>query len=315
VNAGGNSAYSAIAGATTLDTPPVAPTGLAAAAQSSSQIDLTWTDNATNEGGYRVERCTGASCSDFAEIATLPANSVGYQNTGLSAATTYVYRVRAVNTAGNSAYSNTSSSTTAPIAPSVTTNAATSVTETGFTMNGSVNPNGVETSAYFEWSTDPLFNSPSTTTSNSVGSGSSLVPISATVTSNLCGTTFYYRAVAVNTTPVTSRGTASSATLSACTTPATPTATGPGTTTSPGPTVAAGTVTMSWTAVGNATYYNVIVRDEQANTVVVNQNPTTNSYGVIFIGGGHQYSWTVTACNSAGCNSTYTVPLFFTTPP
>ena len=92
--------------------PPAAPTALAAAAVSTSQINLSWTDNATTEDGFRIERCAGAGCTGFAEIATVGANVVSYQNTGLTASTSYSYRVRAYNVGGTSPYSNTATATT-----------------------------------------------------------------------------------------------------------------------------------------------------------------------------------------------------------
>ena len=66
-------------------TPPAAPTSLAATAVSSSQINLTWTDSDSTEQGFKIERCTGAGCSDFAQIATVGANVTSYANTGLTA--------------------------------------------------------------------------------------------------------------------------------------------------------------------------------------------------------------------------------------
>ena len=48
----------------------------------------------------------------FAQIATVGANVKTYANTGLSSYTSYYYRVRAYNAAGNSAYSNTASART-----------------------------------------------------------------------------------------------------------------------------------------------------------------------------------------------------------
>ena len=90
-------------------TPPAAPTSLAATAVSSSQINLTWADSDATEQGFKIERCTGAGCSDFAQIATVGANVTSYSNTGLTASTSYSYRVRAYNAAGDSDYSNTAS--------------------------------------------------------------------------------------------------------------------------------------------------------------------------------------------------------------
>jgi hypothetical protein len=95
------------------------PTNLTATALSTSRIDLTWTDNATAETGYKIERSTDGTT--FTQIAVLPANYQAYSNTNLPAATTYTYRVRANKSADNSAYSNTASATTQPT-PAAPTN-------------------------------------------------------------------------------------------------------------------------------------------------------------------------------------------------
>lgn len=83
---------------------PAAPSGLQAAAQSTSEILVSWTDNSTNETGFRLERKTLGGT--FQEIASLPANTTSHTVSGLTAATQYVFRVRAVNGANFSAYSN-----------------------------------------------------------------------------------------------------------------------------------------------------------------------------------------------------------------
>jgi len=91
--------------------PPDAPTGLSAAAVGSSRIDLTWGDSSTNETGFEVER--RAPGGSFARIATVGANTTGFQNTGLVPGSTFEYQVRAVNGAGASAYTSVASATTA----------------------------------------------------------------------------------------------------------------------------------------------------------------------------------------------------------
>ncbi len=111
-NAGGDSAYSNPDDATTLAPPPTAPTNLTAKAVSRSQINLAWTDKSTNENGFKIERCTGVACTNFVQKATVGANITSYTDTGLSPRTTYRYRVRAYNAAGNSTYSNTAKATT-----------------------------------------------------------------------------------------------------------------------------------------------------------------------------------------------------------
>ena len=123
-NTGGDSAYSNTASATTsaTSTAPSAPSNLTATAVSSSQINLAWLDNSTNETGFKIERAT-ASSGPWSQIATLGVNIVSYQSTGLAASTPYYFRVRAYNTGGDSAFSNTASATTqtstsVPAAPS-----------------------------------------------------------------------------------------------------------------------------------------------------------------------------------------------------
>ncbi len=91
-------------------TSPTAPTGLAAVAVSSSQIDLTWTDNSDNEDGVRIERSTDGTI--WSEIATVGADVTSYSDTGLAPATTYNYRVVAFNIKGDSGPSNVVDATT-----------------------------------------------------------------------------------------------------------------------------------------------------------------------------------------------------------
>ena len=96
-------------------TAPSAPSSLTATPASGTQINLSWTASTDNVGvtGYQVERCQGAGCSSFALITT--ATGTTYNDTGLTAGTSYTYRVRATDAPGNlSAYSNTATQTTTP---------------------------------------------------------------------------------------------------------------------------------------------------------------------------------------------------------
>jgi len=77
------------------------------------QINLSWTASTDNVAvtNYLVERCQGASCSNFAQIAT--PTTASYNDTGRSPSTTYRYRVRAQDVVPNfSAYSTIASATT-----------------------------------------------------------------------------------------------------------------------------------------------------------------------------------------------------------
>jgi titin len=113
-NTVGDSDYSNTASAVTQAAPavPAAPTNLVATAVSRSQINLAWTDNATSESGFYVERCKGATCNNFARIATVGVDGKSYSSTGLTKNTTYRYRVQAYNATGASAYSNIASAKT-----------------------------------------------------------------------------------------------------------------------------------------------------------------------------------------------------------
>jgi len=99
-----------------------APSNLVAMATDSTIVDLTWLDNADNETGFTVQRCAGAGCINFTTIATLPANSSSYPVSGLSAETTYRFRIRAFNNRGNSTFSTIATVVTlaAPINPAIT---------------------------------------------------------------------------------------------------------------------------------------------------------------------------------------------------
>ncbi|NUN70972.1 MAG: T9SS type A sorting domain-containing protein [Bacteroidetes bacterium] len=87
---------------------PAAPSSLTATIASSTQINLLWTDNAVNEEGFAVERSLNGTT--WTVIDTTEPNSSSFANTGITSTTQYYYRVRALNTFGVSAYSNTVSS-------------------------------------------------------------------------------------------------------------------------------------------------------------------------------------------------------------
>ncbi|MBN1672207.1 MAG: fibronectin type III domain-containing protein, partial [Kiritimatiellae bacterium] len=117
-NSAGNSAYSNVAGATTTDNPPAAPSNLAAAALSISQIKLTWADNSNNEVKFELQRSLDGSA--WTEIAEPAANATAYTDSGLAAGTQYYYRVNASNAAGDSPNSNVASATTqAAVIPNI----------------------------------------------------------------------------------------------------------------------------------------------------------------------------------------------------
>lgn len=114
----GTSTQSVTVSDSSQPTAPAAPTNLTGSAQKEGKgkrattvaVNLSWTDNASNENGFAIERCveTGSKrnkvCS-FSQIATTGANTTSFSDTSVPSGTVK-YRVRAFNGAGNSAYTN-----------------------------------------------------------------------------------------------------------------------------------------------------------------------------------------------------------------
>ncbi len=90
--------------------PPTAPSNPEATATSTSQIALSWTDTSDNELGFAIERSEDSS--SFSEIARTAANTTSYQDTNLTAGTTYYYRFVSYNAEGSSAPSSVVQATT-----------------------------------------------------------------------------------------------------------------------------------------------------------------------------------------------------------
>jgi hypothetical protein len=171
--------------------PPAAPYDLGvapSAAQPTSSLVLTWTDAASTETGFRVERSTNGTT--FSQIASPGANVVSFTDSGLAAATTYFYRVRAYNGAGASTYSNiasraTAAVTTPPAAPSGPTPASGAVNVTATTVSWAAASGATSYDLYFGTNSNPPLRSTTSATSVSVGKLSA-------------GVTHYWRVVAKN---------------------------------------------------------------------------------------------------------------------
>ena len=107
VTGGRLNAYKSLSGAVPLE-PPAAPSVLTAT-PFTNRVELAWTDNATNETAFVLERRSGSS--GFTAIAALAANTTSRTDTNVMGGVTYVYRVKATNAAGSSAYSSEASAT------------------------------------------------------------------------------------------------------------------------------------------------------------------------------------------------------------
>jgi chitodextrinase len=160
-------------------TAPSAPGSLAAVAAGGTQINLNWSASSDNVGvtGYLVER--QPSGGSFTQVGTPTA--ITFSDTGLTAGTTYSYRVRAKDAVGNlSAYSSVASATTTaadtqpPSVPSnlsVTAAGSTNinVTWTASTDNVGVTGYRVERSQGTGSTTYTQVGTPSTASFNDVG--------------------------------------------------------------------------------------------------------------------------------------------------
>lgn len=178
---------------------PIPPTNLSGQVVSNTQINLSWIDNSTNELGFKIERKSGAGV--FAEIGNVNANTINFNDVGLSPNTSYTYRIYAFNTVGNSPiYSNevtlnTSSQTGSSL---ITTTNLSGITSASALCGGTISttiPNQAVSSRGVIWSTSPnpgLLSIGSKTT-DGIGTGT----FESLITGLTANTTYYVRAYAV----------------------------------------------------------------------------------------------------------------------
>lgn len=139
----------------TVDAPPGAPSGLQASVVQ-GQIEVTW-DGVTDSdlAGYTVYRAP-FSFGDVSQATALNdalSTETTFTDAEVTNGTTYYYRVTAVDEVGlESEPSNADSARVSASLPTATTDEVTDVTDVGAQFNGTVDPNGSETSVMFEYS-------------------------------------------------------------------------------------------------------------------------------------------------------------------
>src|SRR5262249_23159121 len=128
---------------------------------SDTRVDLSWTDQSSDETGFSIERCVGtaAACiasGSFGQAGQSAPNIPAFSDNALKGSTTYSYRVRAFNLNGNSDYSNVVEATPQPTPPPPTVTVSVPVptaTEAGttkgvFRISRGVSPNSALTVSF-----------------------------------------------------------------------------------------------------------------------------------------------------------------------
>jgi FtsP/CotA-like multicopper oxidase with cupredoxin domain len=152
-NASGDSLPSNIATATTPAGVPNAPTGFTAVAFSSTQVNTAWSlpVGGTAQTGFRVERSTDSGATWPVSFAIANPAAVSYSDVTAAPLTTYMYRVIATNSAGDSPPSNTATVTTPGALINAPSNLAGTLREAGTRVRLTWNDNSNnETGFYIE---------------------------------------------------------------------------------------------------------------------------------------------------------------------
>jgi chitodextrinase len=175
--------------ATSDTTAPSAPTSLVASSVTNTGATISWTAATDNVAvtGYQVLR-GGTAIANVADVSFI--------DTGLTAATTYSYTVKAYDAAGNLSAASSALSVTTATKPSFSGMTVTGVTSTTATVTAQVNPNGLTTTANFGYGLTSGLGSG--TANQNLGSGTSAVTMNGTITGLSPNTTYYVRAQGSN---------------------------------------------------------------------------------------------------------------------
>jgi phosphodiesterase/alkaline phosphatase D-like protein len=146
---------------------------------------------------YGTSTALGQSCAPLNIGSGSTSVDINCVLTPFAPGTTVYYRVTATNANGTSTGAMYSFTTTTPPVPTVVTQAATGVTMTGGTANGTVNPNGFTTTANFEYGLTTALGSFCGSGLN-IGSGTTPIAVQCALTGASPGTTVYYRVIATN---------------------------------------------------------------------------------------------------------------------
>ena len=281
-------------------------------------------ENASTSVSFCYSTTSPTNCSGATVVTASPATATGTSSTtesaalsGLAPGTEYFFQIEATNSAGTT-YGSVLNFTTSPAAPSATTSAATSVTGSAATLNGTVSANGASTTVTFCYSTSSALANCSGATSVNASpnttSGSNVAETAA-LSSLTPNTEYYFQIKAVNSVTTTY-----GAVLNFTTTEL------PGATTSAATSVTAtgatlnGSVNAENASTSVSFCYSTTSPTNCSGATVVTASPatatgtssTTESAALSGLAPGTEYFFQIEATNSAG--TTYGSVLNFTTP-
>lgn len=288
INSVGTGSNSSGSNTVTPYTKPDAPTiGSASISYSSTAATITWTAPSTNGSdilGYYIKSSPTTSTIS----ADASSNSVSF--TGLSYGTSYTFSVAAYNAAGTSSYSSNTASITPRTTPGTPTIGTANASGTSATVRWTAptSTGGSTILGYY------VVSSPATTTQS--GSGTSM-----TFTGLTLGTSYTFTVAAYNIAGTGSYSSSSNS-VTAATTPDTPTI---GTATMTSGTT---TATITWTEPASSngssiTGYSVKATSTSGTTITKSTGSTDTSYNFTGLSYGVTYTFTVAAINSVGTGS------------
>ena len=265
---------------------PIMPSNLTATAVSSTQINLAWQDNSTNEDGFKIYQSSTGAVGSYYHLATVAANTTAYSvQQALSANTTYYFQVTSYNNVDESPYSSAVHATTWPTVPS-----APSLT------SPSNNATEVSLKPTFSWTANGTSNQLQISTTNTfaatVVDQSNITETSYTLVSNMAaGTDYYWRVRTSNISGISSWSSISH--FKTTTVPYAPSNLNAGA-------ISSSTINIYWN--GNSTNHDGFRLYRSTNNIDFAQivTQTNTFYTDIGLTANTTYYYKVTAYNSAG---------------
>lgn len=230
-----------------------------------------------------------------------------YNVTDLTPNTTYYYLFEAYNfySVGGALLSFTTGASQA--APTVQTLAASSVTTSSAVLNGSVNPNGGVSSAYFQFGTDTNYGQ-----NFDLGNASSAQNFTTSLGNLPSSTTYHYRIFAFNSVG-TNYGADTNFTTATLQPPA---LVSPGTNSAPGPFIQTLTPAFTWDAASGAQDYDLVILAYPKGNIVFSASVGGTSYSLpgSVLSGGTAYSWYMFSLDYYDIESSPSPSFYFVTP-